>query len=65
MVNKITGCRSETSTLKIVIHPEPNISLNISNYIDCDNTSDSNNDDTNGINGDISLINKIPEILIN
>lgn len=65
MVNKITGCRSETSTLKIVIHPEPNISLNISNYIDCDNTSDSNNDDTNGINGNISLINKIPEILIN
>ena len=48
-----------------MIYPEPNIPLNISDYSDCDNTTDIDADDENGINGDISLKSVIPEILKN
>ncbi|KGL62897.1 T9SS type B sorting domain-containing protein [Polaribacter sp. Hel1_85] len=58
-------CESVFATFQLLIYPEPNIPINISNYSDCDNISDSFADDDNGINGDISLKNKIPEILIN
>ena len=58
-------CSSVFSTFKVVIYPEPNIPLNISNYSDCDNMTDSDADDANGINGNIALKNKIPEILAN
>ena len=65
IVNKNTGCVFNQATITIFVIPEPNIPLNISDYTDCDNTTDSNADDSNGINGDISLKNKIPEILAN
>ena len=58
-------CPSVFATFQLVIYPEPNIPLNISNYSDCDNTTDLDADDANGRNGDISLKNKIPEILAN
>ncbi|MFQ3180666.1 MAG: gliding motility-associated-like protein, partial [Polaribacter sp.] len=58
-------CHSIFATFQLVIYPEPNIPLNISNYSDCDNISDIDADDANGRNGDISLKNKIPEILAN
>ncbi|QNM86648.1 T9SS type B sorting domain-containing protein [Polaribacter pectinis] len=58
-------CRSVFSTYQLLIYPEPNIPINISDYTDCDNTTDTEMDDTNGRNGDISLKNKIPEILAN
>ena len=58
-------CESVFSTFDLLIYPEPNIPINISDYSDCDNTSDSFDSDTNGINGDITLKNKIPEILAN
>ncbi|SEB83196.1 gliding motility-associated C-terminal domain-containing protein [Tenacibaculum sp. MAR_2009_124] len=65
ILNTTSGCRYGISTLQLVIYPEPNIPLNINNYVDCDNTTDSSNDDANGINGDVSLQTKIPEILAN
>ena len=65
IVNKSTGCVFNQASITLFVIPEPNIPLNISDYTDCDNTSDSNADDSNGINGDISLKNKIPEILAN
>ena len=58
-------CSSIFSTFQLVIYPEPNIPLNISDYSDCDNTTDIDADDENGINGDISLKSVIPEILAN
>jgi gliding motility-associated-like protein len=58
-------CPSIFATFQVVIYPEPNIPLNISNYSDCDNISDIDADDANGRNGDISLKNKIPTILSN
>ena len=58
-------CESIFSTFNLSIYPEPNIPTNISDYTDCDNTSDSFGSDRNGINGDITLKNKIPEILAN
>jgi gliding motility-associated-like protein len=58
-------CESVFSTFQLFIYPEPNIPLNISDYSDCDNTTDVDADDTNGINGDITLKNKVPEILAN
>ena len=58
-------CESVFSTFQLLIYPEPNIPLNITDYSDCDNTSDTDADDANGRNGDISLKNKIPEILAN
>jgi len=58
-------CSSIFSTFELVIYPEPNLPLNISNYSDCDNKTDSFADDDNGINGDISLKNMIPKILEN
>ena len=58
-------CSSIFSTFQLVIYPEPNIPLNISDYSDCDNTTDIDADDENGINGDISLKSVIPEILEN
>ncbi|WP_198342491.1 T9SS type B sorting domain-containing protein [Polaribacter sp. SA4-12] len=58
-------CESVFATFQLLIYPEPNIPINISDYSDCDNTSDSFADDANGINGDITLKNKIPEILVN
>lgn len=65
IVNNTTRCRYGIATLQLVIHPEPYIPLIINNYVDCDNKSDSNVDDTNGINGDITLKNKTIEILAN
>lgn len=65
ILNKTTGCRYGIATLQLVIHPEPNIPVSINNYVDCDNNSDVANDDTNGINGDITLKNKTSEILTN
>ena len=56
-------CSSVFSTFQVVIYPEPNIPLNISDYSDCDNATDSNADDANGKIGNITLKNKIPEIL--
>ncbi len=58
-------CSSVFSTFQLFIYPEPNIPLNISDYSDCDNTTDTDADDANGRNGDITLKNKIPEILAN
>ena len=58
-------CESVFATFNLLIYPEPNIPVNISDYAGCDNTSDTFSDDANGINGDISLKNKIPEILAN
>ncbi|MEE9407216.1 MAG: T9SS type B sorting domain-containing protein [Polaribacter sp.] len=58
-------CRSVFSTYQLLIYPEPNIPINISDFTDCDNTTDTDADDTNGRNGDISLKDKIPEILAN
>jgi len=58
-------CSSVFSTFELVIYPEPNIPLNISDYSDCDNTTDIDGLDDNGINGDISLKSVIPEILKN
>ena len=66
ILNTTTNCRYGIATLQLVIYPEPNIPLNTTtNYIDCDNETDTNSDDANGINGDITLKNKIPEILTN
>ena len=59
------SCESIFATFQLLIYPEPNIPINISNYTDCDNTSDMDADDDNGKNGNISLKNKIPEILAN
>ena len=58
-------CESVFATFNLLIYPEPNIPVNISNFSDCDNTSDSFANDANGINGDITLKNIIPEILTN
>ncbi|MDB9732857.1 hypothetical protein OAA96_03595, partial [Polaribacter sp.] len=58
-------CTSIFATFQVVIYPEPNIPLNISNYSDCDNITDSDADDANGKIGNITLKNKIPEILAN
>ena len=58
-------CTSVFSTFELVIYPEPNIPLNISDYSDCDNMTDIDADDANGIIGNITLKNKIPEILAN
>jgi len=58
-------CASIINTFRLVIYPEPNIPLNISNYSDCDNITDSDADDANGKIGNITLKNKIPEILAN
>ncbi len=65
--NKDTKCRYGITPLIINIYPEPNIPniANFTHYIACDNTSDSNQDDTNGINGDIALNSKISEVLKN
>ncbi|CAM1333696.1 choice-of-anchor L domain-containing protein [Tenacibaculum aestuariivivum] len=63
LLNKNTGCRYGISKFQLIIHPEPLIPLNITDYIDCDNETDSNSDNTNGINGDITLKNKTLEIL--
>ena len=65
ILNKNTNCRYGIATLQLVIYPEPLIPLNITNYTDCDNKSDSFLDDANGINGDITLKNKTTEILVN
>jgi gliding motility-associated-like protein len=59
------GCSSVFATFELLIYPEPNIPVNISNYSDCDNVSDANQSDENGINGDIALVRKTPEILDN
>ncbi|WP_299053494.1 T9SS type B sorting domain-containing protein [uncultured Polaribacter sp.] len=59
------NCESLFATFQLLIYPEPNLPINISEYTDCDNTTDSFDDDDNGINADISLKNKIPEILTN
>jgi gliding motility-associated-like protein len=58
-------CSSITYTFQLLVYPEPNIPVNISDYTDCDNTTDTDADDTNGRNGDITLKDKIPEILNN
>lgn len=58
-------CESIFATFQLLIYPEPNIPINISDYSDCDNKTDSFSNDANGINGDITLKNKIPEILAN
>ena len=58
-------CASVFSTFQLVIYPEPNIPINIADYSDCDNATDSDADLANGRNGNITLKNKIPEILAN
>jgi gliding motility-associated-like protein len=58
-------CSSITYTFQLLVYPEPNIPVNISDYTDCDNKTDADEDDNNGRNGDITLKNKIPEILAN
>jgi gliding motility-associated-like protein len=58
-------CESIFATFNLLIYPEPNIPVNVSDFSECDNTSDSFENDANGINGDITLINIIPEILVN
>ena len=65
IADKNSGCRYGIATLQLIIYPEPNIPLNITNYTNCDNQTDNDTDDTNGINGDITLKNKTPEILVN
>ena len=61
LLNTATQCRNGITTLELRIFPEPNLPANINPYTDCDNLSDGS--DTNGINGDITLSSKIPEIL--
>ncbi|MEX6625993.1 choice-of-anchor L domain-containing protein [Tenacibaculum salmonis] len=63
LLDKTTGCRYGISKFQLIIHPEPLIPLNITDYTDCDNQTDNNSDDANGINGDITLKNKTLEIL--
>jgi gliding motility-associated-like protein len=58
-------CSSVFSTFELVIYPEPNLPLNISDYSDCDNSTDIDELDDNGKIGNITLKNKIPEILVN
>jgi len=58
-------CESIFATFNLLIYPEPNIPVNVSDFSECDNTSDSFENDANGINGDITLKNIIPEILVN
>ena len=58
-------CTSVFSTFELVIYPEPNLPLNISDYSDCDNSTDIDELDDNGKIGNITLKNKIPEILVN
>ncbi|CAL2101842.1 conserved protein of unknown function precursor containing a type B C-terminal secretion signal [Tenacibaculum sp. 190130A14a] len=65
ILNTATGCRNGIATLQLVVYPEPSLPVNITNLESCDNTSDTNQSDTNGINGDITLSSKIPEILQN
>lgn len=65
VLNTTTQCRYGLATVTIVTYPEPILPVSITDYTDCDNTTDSFNDDTNGINGDITLSAKIPEILVN
>ena len=65
IVNNDTECLFDQSTLTIIVNPEPNIPTNINNYSVCDNDSDTFSNDDNGINGDITLNNKIDEILVN
>ncbi|CAM1349581.1 T9SS type B sorting domain-containing protein [Tenacibaculum crassostreae] len=65
VLNTTTQCRYGLATITIVTYPEPILPINITDYTNCDNTNDSSNDDTNGINGDITLSAKIPEILVN
>ncbi|WP_299103790.1 T9SS type B sorting domain-containing protein [uncultured Tenacibaculum sp.] len=65
LYDRNTQCRYGLATLDIIIHPEPSLPVNITNYEDCDNNSDTNQDDTNGINGDITLNSKNSEILAN
>ena len=65
IINNDTQCLFNQSSLTIVVNPEPNIPATINNYSECDNESDTFSNDDNGINGDITLNNKIPEILAN
>ena len=65
IINNDTQCIFNQSTLTIIVYPEPNIPLSINNYSECDNDSDDFENDANGINGNITLNNKIPEILTN
>lgn len=66
VIKENTGnqCRSVFSTFQLIIYPEPNIPASILEYSDCDNESDSETSDQNGINGDISLESKTAEILV-
>lgn len=65
IINNDTQCLFNQSSLTIVVNSEPNIPASINNYSVCDNASDTFTDDANGINGDITLNNQIPEILTN
>ncbi|CAA0149342.1 T9SS type B sorting domain-containing protein [Tenacibaculum maritimum] len=65
ILNETTQCRFGFVVLDVVIYPKPNTPAIIAPYIACDNTSDANADDANGVNGDITLKNKKPAILAN
>ena len=60
-----TVCPSEPFTLDLRIYPEPNIPVNINNYVDCDTDNGGFGNDTDGILENIALSSKIPEILAN
>ena len=63
--NSISGCPSEPFTLDLRIYPEPNIPININNYVDCDTDNNGLGNDTDGILENIAFYTKIPEILAN
>ena len=60
-----TGCTSIPFTLELRIYPEPNIPVNINNYVACDTNNNGLGDDTDGILENIALSSKLPEILAN
>jgi gliding motility-associated-like protein len=60
-----SGCSSEPYTLDIRVYPEPNIPININNYIDCDTDNNGIGDDTDGILENIAFSSKVPEVLAN
>jgi gliding motility-associated-like protein len=61
--NANTTCTSEPFTLDVHIYPEPNIPVNITNYVDCDNDNNGLGNDTDGILENIAFSSKITEIL--
>lgn len=65
ITDNTTGCIRGGATLLIKVLPEPNIPVIIPNFTSCDNDNNGLSSDTDGIIENITLKNKIPEILTN